>query len=48
MCVYNKKACVYVCGGCLNKYISTATWPLPSKEKILALPLTKNKKSGTS
>ena len=37
MCIYNKKACVCVCvcvrrgGGCLDKYISAATWPLQTK-----------------
>ena len=41
MCIYNKKACVYiyvcVCGGCLDKYISAVTWP--SKQKFLTRPL---------
>ena len=38
MCIYNKKACVCVCvrrggggEGCLDKYISAATWPLQTK-----------------
>ena len=46
MCIYNKKSvciyiyvCVCVCvyEGCLDKYISIATWPL--KQKFLAPPL---------
>ena len=32
MCVY-----IYVCKGCLDKYISAATWP--PKQKFLAPPL---------
>ena len=33
VCVYNKKVYVYVCmgGGCLDKYISFATWPPQTK-----------------
>ena len=33
MCVYNKKnMCIYVCvWGCLDKYISVATWPPQTK-----------------
>ena len=33
MCVYNKKnICIYVCvWGCLDKYISVATWPSQTK-----------------
>ena len=31
VCVYNKKACICVCGGCLDKYISVATWPPQTK-----------------
>ena len=33
MCVYNKKnICIYVCvWGCLDKYISVATWPPQTK-----------------
>ena len=35
MCIYNKKVCVCiymcVCEGHLDKYISTATWPLQTK-----------------
>ena len=32
VCIYNKNVCVcvylYVCGSCLDKYISVVTWPL--------------------
>ena len=34
MCIYNEKnVCVYIyiCGGCLDKYISAATWPPQTK-----------------
>ena len=33
MCVYNKKnMCIYMCvWGCLDKYISVATWPPQTK-----------------
>ena len=32
MCVYNKKTCVFMCvWGCLDKYISVATWPPQTK-----------------
>ena len=36
MCVYKiKKMCLYIylCGGCLDKYISTTTWPPPPPNK---------------
>ena len=38
VCLYNKKARVYVyAGGCLDKYISIVTWP--PKQKFLSPPL---------
>ena len=41
MCVYNKKnMCIYVCvWGCLDKYISIATWPSQTKIPGSALDL---------
>ena len=44
MCVYiiKKCVCIYICvcgGGCVDKYISVATWP--PKQKFLTPPLKK-------